>query len=70
MKDYNEIHKESIIKYHKQYREINKDKIKQNKDYLLEKHKCGCGGCFTTQNKSAHSKTKMHLKYIQENELN
>jgi len=66
-KNYNEIHKESIIKYQKQYREINKDKIKQNKN---EKHECECGGRYSTCHKSAHFKTKKHLKYIQENELN
>ena len=66
-KNYNEIHKESIIKYHKQYREINKDKIKQNKN---EKHECECGGRYSTCHKSEHFKTKKHLKYIQENKLN
>ena len=43
---------------------LNKIKVKLN-----EKHKCICGGCFTTVNKSHHFKTKKHLKYIQENEL-
>ena len=35
---------------------------------MNEKHKCICGGCFTTKHKSAHFKTKKHLKYIQGNE--
>ena len=64
--------------YEKNYYEKNKDQIKgyekdyyvRNKDYLQQKHKCKCGGCFTTVNKSTHSKTKKHLKYIQENKLN
>ena len=44
--------------YEKEYR----------KNYRQEKHKCICGGSFTTQHKLEHFKTKKHLKYIQENE--
>ena len=58
------------ILYVGEKKQYNKDYYTQNKDYHHKKHKCGCGGCFTTQNKSKHSKTKKHLKYIQENELN
>ena len=69
-KNYYEKNKEYIIeqnkKYHEKHKEYQKQYIEQNK--LNEKHRCGCGGCFTTQNKSIHSKTKKHLKYIQENE--
>ena len=49
----------------KKYREKNKDKTQE---YKNEKHKCRCGGCFTTANKSPHNKSKKHVKYIQENE--
>ena len=66
-KEYYVQNKDKINEYHKDYRDNNKEKIKQDKN---EKHKCGCGGCFTTANRSAHFKTKKHLKYIQENESN
>jgi hypothetical protein len=56
------------ILYAGEKNQYKKDYYIQNKDYHHEKHKCGCGGCFTTQNKSIHFKTKKHLKYIQENE--
>jgi hypothetical protein len=64
-KDYYDQNKDKFLEYQKDYREKNKDKIKDN---FNEKHKCGCGGCFTTAHRSAHFKTKKHLKYIQENE--
>ena len=58
--------KDKIGEKCKIYRDRNKDKIKQKNN---EKHQCKCGGFFTIVNKSHHSKTKMHLKYIQENDL-
>ena len=64
-KEYYKKNKNEINDRHKDYYIRNKDK---RKDYLQEKHQCLCGGCFTTANKSQHSKTKRHLKYIQENE--
>ena len=56
--------------YEKKYYVQNKDQIsetkkkyrEQKKDYLQEKHQCRCGGCFTTTNKSQHSKTKKTYK--------
>jgi hypothetical protein len=77
-KKYRDKNKDKIQEYKKTYHEINKDRIKEykkdyyvdKKDYFQEKHQCLCGGCFTTANKSVHFKTKKHLKYIQENELN
>ena len=68
--------------YNKNYRDKNKDKYQeynkdyyvQNKDKLLEKmnekHKCICGGCFTTKHKSNHLKTKKHIHYLKDNNLN
>jgi hypothetical protein len=64
-KEYYDQNKDKVIEYQKDYYTRNKDK---KKDYLQEKHQCLCGGCFTTANRSAHFKTKKHLKYIQENE--
>jgi hypothetical protein len=66
-KDYYKKNKNEINDRHKDYYIRNKDK---RKDYLQEKHQCLCGGCYTTQHKSAHFKTKKHIQYIQENELN
>jgi len=68
----------------KQYRENNKDKIKQklkewyenNKKEILEKcktkHNCDCGSIYTYQHKNRHKKTKKHRTYIfnLHNELN
>ena len=73
-KDYYVQNKDMMNGQQKEYREKNKDKFKdyyvQNKEKINEKHQCLCGGCFTTANKSTHFKTKIHIKYIQENELN
>ena len=66
-KSYRDRNKDKISEKCKIYRDINKDKIKQKNN---EKHQCKCGGFFTIVNKSHHSKTKKHLKYIQENESN
>ena len=55
-----------------QRREDNKESIKiwANSNYLkhrermVEKSSCGCGGRFTTKNKTTHCKTAMHLEYF------
>ena len=73
-KQYREKNKEKIQeRYENNKEKINKQRknyYEKNKDHYREKHKCGCGGCYTTDNKSQHNKTKKHLKYIQENESN
>ena len=77
-KAYYDKNKDKIKEYKNKYYVQNKDVMdKRHKDYYIrnrdnlnEKHKCLCGGCFTTTHKSAHFKTKKHLKYIQENESN
>ena len=66
VKEFNVQNKDRILEYQKIIVKKDIDKIKVK---LNEKHKCICGGCFTTVNKSHHFKTKKHLKYIQENEL-
>ena len=45
------------LEYLKQYREKNKDKLK-------EKHDCICGGKYTTACKAQHEKTKKHQEYL------
>ena len=77
-KAYYDKNKDKLKEYGNNYYVQNKDVMdKKHKDYYIrnrdnlnEKHKCLCGGCFTTTHKSAHFKTKKHLKYIQENESN
>ena len=61
----------------KEYRIDNKDKFKEyyinNKDEINTKRKvqneCPCGGRYTLTNKSQHSKTKIHIKYEEEQKL-
>jgi len=57
--EYNQIHKEHIKEYNRQYREI-------NDDYRKEKFTCLCGGKYVCSNKSFHLKTKKHQKYLEE----
>ena len=44
-----------------QYRQINRNKINENKK---KKHNCSCGGKFTQSNKITHTNTKKHQDYI------
>lgn len=75
--NYNHVNKDKL----KEYREANKDKIKEYnakyraeyyinnidkfKDRAHQEFKCECGGCYTYSGKSAHMKTKKHLKFIE-----
>ena len=69
---YNIQNKDRLKKYKKQYQIENKEKIKEsdkqyrikNKERLTEKHKCKCGGKYTTNGKSHHLKTKKHKLFI------
>ena len=45
----------------KKYRE-------NNKEHLNKKFVCECGGKYTHQNKAAHSKTKIHIDFTQQQE--
>lgn len=47
----------------KQYRIDNKQQIKEKK---CEKFQCECGGRFTHQNKSAHLRSKIHKRYLEQ----
>jgi hypothetical protein len=38
-----------------------------NKELLLEKIKCECGGSYHKLNRHTHYKTKKHNKYMEEN---
>jgi hypothetical protein len=70
-KEYYKDNKEEILENTKRYREVNKDKINQNKKM---KHKCVCGGKYTASHTTRHFKSLKHVNYInsvksQQNEL-
>ncbi len=81
-KIYYEENKNELINGMKEYYEINNKKIKdKSKKYRIEnieivkahanvKHECSCGGKYTSSNKSTHEKSKMHLNYIANNNIN
>ena len=58
--------------YLKQYRNENKEKIKEinkqyrnkNKQKLNQKITCGCGSTYTKRNKKRHEKSKKHQDYL------
>jgi len=56
-KEYRENNKDNKKKYDEEYREINKNKI-------YEKFNCDCGGRYMRNNKTTHSKTKKHQRYL------
>ena len=72
IKEYRENNQDKNKEKQKEYYQNNQDKIKEyyqnNKEIIAEKAnmkvKCECGGCFTTCNKSIHSKTKKHLNWL------
>lgn len=55
----------------KEWKSENKQRIsdvgkihrEKNKEKLMQKNICVCGGQYTTRHKSTHIKTKMHLNY-------
>ena len=53
---------ENKAQYDKEYREQNKDKIRERK---REKCCCECGGKYTHDAKSQHMKTMMHRQFIE-----
>ena len=64
---------EELIEYCKQYRLDNTLALKDHKkqyyqdhpEKLKTKYVCGCGGKYTNVNKSHHSKSMKHIKYLQ-----
>ena len=56
LKEYKEVNKEKIKEEMKKYRENNKEKIK-------EKITCNCGGNYTYSHKARHFKSKKHEAY-------
>jgi hypothetical protein len=60
-KQYREDNKDKNREYQKQYRADNNVEIQQFKN---DKHKCECGGNYTTSHKAKHIKTFKHLNYL------
>jgi hypothetical protein len=77
LKEWYNVNKTKISEYHKKYEEKNKTKrqeqhkinYEQNKSKNLEKWKtkfnCECGGKYTNSGKSHHFKTKIHINFIE-----
>jgi hypothetical protein len=65
-KKYYEENKNDKKEYSKNHYEENKDKIIL---YAKIKHNCACGGKYTNASKSTHEKTKTHLNYIANNNI-
>ena len=64
-KEYRENHKEESAKAQKEWREANKEKLKEKKLQIIN---CECGNQFTFGNKHRHLQTKIHIDY--QNQLN
>ena len=79
VKQYYNNHKEKVLNYQKEYCVKNKEKVQLYKqEYRIKneheiktrqnnKHKCICGGSYTTANKAVHFKNKKHQKYLSDN---
>ena len=61
-KIYRENHKDVVQRRKLKYYEKNKDKIQEQNS---EKHKCVCGGVYTTHHKAEHMRYKKHIKYLE-----
>lgn len=59
-KEWNETHKEHLYNIKKEYYEVYKDR-------LQEKFNCDCGGKYTFQSKSRHTKSQKHQLFISNN---
>ena len=63
MKEYRQYNKEKIRQQDKQYHIDNKEQIHE---YKNKPNLCGCGGNYTTANKSIHLKSIKHQNYLKE----
>ena len=63
---------DKISEYNKNYKTANVESVKllkqkyydTNKEALLTKNICICGGSYKTMNRTHHTKTKMHVKFL------
>ena len=85
IKEYHQIyrdqHKDKNIEYSKIYRENNKQKLKDKriiyaakniekiKEHKQTKNVCNCGGKYTNSDRPKHYRTKIHIKWQNEQEL-
>ena len=66
-KQYRDTNKDKIKQYQNEYDIDNKDKIKE---YQMKLINCGCGSKFTNGNKNRHLKTKKHQTYLEHQTIN
>lgn len=60
-KEYRTLHKEEAAKAHKEWKEANKEKIKEQRAQIIN---CECGCQYTFGNKHRHLKSNIHTTYI------
>lgn len=65
--EYNRKYKTEVRK--KEVQAYNQDYYDKNRARLTEKKQCGCGGRYCVLTKSTHMKSKMHIKWELETEL-
>ena len=56
--------REDMLNRKKIYRETHHEQIQAYSESRRTKHKCDCGGCYTTEHKTIHMKTLMHTIYL------
>jgi hypothetical protein len=70
-KEWREKNKEHLKEYHQKNREHKMEYLKNyyeiNKEYQHEKFDCECGGKFIRRTKLRHQKSKMHQRYLENN---
>ena len=70
-KEYRDANKETLAIKRKEYRNNNKEKIKdyleKNKDRKSKKYMCDCGSTITHQHKARHNKSNKHKDFILSN---
>jgi len=66
-KEYREDNKEKVKEQRKEYYENNKDKIMEWKTQRIT---CECGRTFRIDGKAEHEQTKIHKKLIEEKNIN
>jgi hypothetical protein len=72
-RNYQQVHKDELSQYNKQYQEINRATIQLKKkeyrqdhsEHIKQKHECLCGGSYTTYHISRHNQSKKHQDYEQ-----
>ena len=63
MKEYRQDNKQEIKENNKKYKQDHKEEIKE---YKKQKHTCECGGKYTNHHKAQHLKTIKHQNFLKE----